>query len=331
MTASRIIFIFAIVFSSHLSFGQPSNCIHQADKVLDEALALMQKNYYKKDSVDWQSLILTAKNLIHSLTDCDAAYKTVQMCLDRIGEKHSFIMPPLKAEIYSGNINSARPELHNQVIGPLNHSSVEPGIAMIEVPWVSTTDQVICNRFADSLQKIIRYYDQQGITKWIIDLRKNTGGNVWPMLAGLGPLLGEGVHGYFISPKHKIPISYKDGVARQGSQLRSVVPEPYVLSNNSPVIVVLTGPRTASAAEIIAIAFKGLNNVSFYGGATAGLTTANATYPLSDGSMLVLTVCKEADRFGNIIEGKIQPDQVIAVSPGRDEVLETAVMFLQSQ
>ena len=31
----------------------------------------------------------------------------------------------------------------------------------------------------------------------MIDLRPNTGDNCWPMLAGIGPLLGEGVCGYF--------------------------------------------------------------------------------------------------------------------------------------
>ena len=31
-------------------------------------------------------------------------------------------------------------------------------------------------------------------------LRGNGGGNMWPMIAGVGPLLGEGPLGYFIGP-----------------------------------------------------------------------------------------------------------------------------------
>ncbi|MGZ5191759.1 MAG: S41 family peptidase [Flavisolibacter sp.] len=59
---------------------------------------------------------------------------------------------------------------------------------------VSTTDQFVCTRFADSIQSLIQTFDRRGISKWIIDLRKNTGGNCWPMLTGVGPLLGNGVH-----------------------------------------------------------------------------------------------------------------------------------------
>jgi len=35
---------------------------------------------------------------------------------------------------------------------------------------------------------------------WIIDLRGNSGGNMYPMLAGLSSLLGEGVLGYDVYP-----------------------------------------------------------------------------------------------------------------------------------
>jgi C-terminal processing protease CtpA/Prc len=71
--------------------------------------------------------------------------------------------------------------------------------------------------------------------------------------------------------------------------------------------------------------------VYLYGEPTAGLTTANATYSLSDGSLLVLTVCKEADRNGKICEGRIQPDKFVSssISNGTDNVKSSAIMFLQ--
>lgn len=311
-----------------------SNCIRNAHLLLDEVLVLMQKHYYKKDSVQWDPLIKSAKTILDQSSDCEAAYQTVQWCFDQIKEEHSFIMPRVKAALYSGNVNSPKdPSSSKPLTGPIRHEFIEGGIAYINVPWIATTDEAICTGYADSIQSLIRTFDQGGINKWIIDLRNNTGGNCWPMLAGLGPLLGNGVHGYFVSSKENIPISYKNGVVMQGKQARCIVSNPYTLEEDKKTIIVLTGKKTSSAGEIVALSFKGRNDVYLYGEPTAGLTTANATYSLSDGSMLVLTVCKEADRSGKIVEGKIRPDEFIQSSASSDKDIAkgAAIMFLQLQ
>jgi C-terminal processing protease CtpA/Prc len=208
---------------------------------------------------------------------------------------------------------------------------VENDIAYIDVPWISTADEIICTSFADSLHQLIASYDQQGIKKWIIDLRRNTGGNCWPMLAGLGPLLGDGVMGYFVSDNEKISFSYNSGSVYQGKHSRCSVSQPYTVTPGSRKIILLTGNNTASAGEIVALAFKGRENVYLYGEPTAGLTTANATYSLSDGSLLVLTVCKEADRNGKICDGRILPDMTISSNTygGKDDIKTAAIMFLK--
>ncbi len=307
-------------------------CIQQASRLLDEALTLMQQHYYKKDSVSWDDLITSAKIRLNSSTDCETAHEIVQWCFRQLKERHSFIMPASRATMYNGNINSGTPLTLKQLAGPIRQELIDETIAYIDVPWLSSADESICTSYADSLQQMIAGFGKMGVTKWIIDLRHNTGGNCWPMLAGLGPLLGNGIHGYFISSNEKIAFSYKDGSVLQGKYKRCTVRNPYTLPDAQHKIVIITGSSTASAGEIVAIAFKGKNNVAFCGEPTAGLTTANATYTLSDGSMLVLTVCKEADGTGKIYEGKLQPDQLITAAPaaGKDLAKATAVMLLQT-
>jgi len=331
MRLSSVLFIVILLLNGLFAVAQSTGaaaCIDQAHKVLDEAFTLMQKHYYKKDSVKWDELVTSAKARISNSGNCEGAQEALQWCFQQMKEKHSFIMPAVKADAYNGNINSSTPPL-SQLIGPLRSEMVAPGLAYIEVPRVSTADPAICKAFADSLHGIVKSYHQSGATKWIIDLRNNTGGNCWPMLAGLGALLGNGVHGYFVSFNERIPFSYKDGAVMQGRYARCTVSDPYTITGDKSIIV-LTGPNTASAGEIVALAFRGLDNVSFFGQPTAGLTTANATYKLSDGSMLVLTVCKEADRNGKIYEGRLYPDKYIpAGSDGKDIVKSSAIMFLQ--
>jgi len=100
-------------------------------------------------------------------------------------------------------------------------------------------------------------------------------------------------------------------------------------------IVILTSHKTVSAGEIVALAFKGREQAYFLGEPTAGLTTANATYSLSDHSMLVLTVCREADYMGRICEGSIFPDRIIhppTMGPAdEDPIKAAAIDWLQTK
>ncbi|HZE83941.1 MAG TPA: S41 family peptidase [Puia sp.] len=295
------------------------SCLQKADQLLDEALSFMEKNYYRKDAVGWSDLTTAAKARLYSSGSCEDAYGVISWCFGQLNETHSFLMPPEKASRYNYDTAEMQqtPAL-TELVGEIKGELLEDSIAYLTIPWVSTTDSLICMRIADSLQELIARLDTRGISKWIIDLRKNTGGNCWPMLAGIGPLLGNGICGYFVSANERIPIAYRDGAAFQGRHVRCRVSNNcYETRHASKSIVVLTGRKTVSAGEIIALAFKGREQAALYGEPTAGLTTANATYTLSDHSMLVLTVCQEADHTGRICEGSIVPDKIIfADKPG---------------
>lgn len=312
-------------------------CLTRANDQLAEAFSLMEKHYYKREETKWDSLKIIAREKLLRSSNCEEALQTVNWCFSQMGETHSFIMPAAKAAVYNNDQTQlkAPPSLW-QVMGELKSALYEDkGIAYLSVPWVNTADSALCTLVADSIQQVIAELDRPGITKWIIDLRNNRGGNCWPMLAGIGPLLGDGVCGYFVSGNDKVPISYRQGAAMHGRYTRCKVSKaPYVIRNPKSWIVVLTGASTSSSGEIVALAFKGKNQTLLYGQPTAGLTTANTTYNLSDRSMLVLTVCKEADRHGRMIEGKIIPDELIAL-PAEGETddlaLNAAVMWLHIQ
>lgn len=310
------------------------SCREVAARQLDEALTLMRKHYYKKDAVNWDSLITAARARLVASENCEDAFQTVNWCFSQLSEAHSYIMPTAKAAVYNNDtVQLKRKPRISQLVGEIKTELFpDRGIAYLSIPWVSTTDSAICTRIADSLQNLIASLDASGISKWIIDLRKNTGGNCWPMLAGIGPLLGEGVCGYFVTGDDKVPISYRNGAAMQGRHIRCRVSgTSYKTKQDKIRIIILTGSATSSSGEIVALAFKGKKDVLQYGGPTAGFTTANSSYTLSDNSMLVLTVSMEADRNGKIYEGPIYPDEMIASDPDNpyeDRVKSAAMMWL---
>lgn len=312
-------------------------CMQKAEKLLDEALAFMEKNYYRRDQVSWTQLAADAKARLRISDNCEDAYASISWCFKQLNEPHSFVMSPDKAARYTGGNEAPveTPDL-SQLVGEIKGEWLQDSIAYLTIPWVSTTDSLLCLHIADSLQAIIARLDSRKVTRWIIDLRQNSGGNCWPMLAGIGPLLGEGCYGYFVSASsgERIPISYRNGSAFQGRHVVCRVSnQGYKTQSSHKSIVVLTGHRTISAGEIVALAFKGREQTCLIGEPTAGLTTANATYSLSDRSMLILTVCQEADHNGQICRGSIVPDKLVAASerPAEDPARAAALAWLQGQ
>lgn len=311
-------------------------CRQKAGQLLEEVLGFMEKNYYRKDQIFWPTLAAQARQQLKAADNCDDAYACISWCFKQLGEPHSFIMPADKAARYTGEDSGpSSPSDLSELVGEIKGEWLQDSIGYLTIPWVSTTDSLVCERIADSLQSVIARLDARNISRWIIDLRKNSGGNCWPMLAGIGPLLGDGICGYFVAEGEKIPISYHDGSAFQGRHVLCRVSEDHGYRTRAvrKSIVVLTGNRTVSAGEIVALAFKGREQTCLIGQATAGLTTANATYSLSDRSMLVLTVCQEADYTGHVCEGSIQPDKFVssagAGTPADDPACAAALAWLQ--
>ncbi len=313
-------------------------CMEKAQRLLDQALSFMEKNYYRRNEVSWTDLAARARQQLLSAGNCEDAYASISWCFKQLNEPHSFVMPPGKTARYNGSDENLAPEPDiSDLVGEIRGEWLQDSIGYLTVPWVSTTDSLVCERIADSLQNVIARLDSRGISRWIIDLRQNSGGNCWPMLTGIGPLLGDGVCGYFVANGASVPIGYRDGSAFQGRHTRcQVSSKGYRTKRDQRSIVVLTGRRTVSAGEIVALAFKGQAQTRLIGEPTAGFTTANATYSLADNSMLVLTVCQEADHTGRICQGSIQPDKLISAiattqAAGADAAKDAAVSWLMGQ
>lgn len=304
-------------------------------QLLEDALLLMKKYPFRNDGLEWDSLRSSARSQLTQAKRCSDAHNVIDWCAQQLQLSHSFIMPPKNTAVYTNNTSSLQRPVHlREVTGEIRTAIADMGIGYISIPWMRSTDPVIAAQLADSLQACIRQLAAQGATRWIVDLRKNTGGNCWPMLAGIGPLLGNGVCGYFVREGGKqTAYHYNAGAIIYNGQSMCKASNVVELNpTQKQWIAVLTGPNTSSSGEILALAFKGMPNVRLIGEPTAGLTTANTTFNLLDGSMLVLTICREADRTGKICEGKIIPDDRLTIDPksSEDRAWHEAIMWLQS-
>lgn len=182
-------------------------------------------------------------------------------------------------------------------------------IAVVHVPELYGGDAKIAHNYARSLSSGIKDAAQASSCGWIIDLRGNTGGDMRPMLAGLTPLLPNGVVGSAEARDGaRTYVTVTDGTVQIGGELAFSEEEPTKVPGP---IAILLDAYTASSAEFVAIAFIGLDNTRSFGTRSMGYSTGNVTFDI-DSYTLVLTVGVDADRNGKAYPAGIVPDVRVA-------------------
>lgn len=287
---------------------------------IEEMVGVMQAHSINRHRIDWvsfrEAVFAAAPN---AQTISDLYTTAIPNALRRLGDHHSFYVGA-----GGGSIRSPNPRgCFDPAVPPLGPQA---GVGSVRIGSFSGPDPV---GFAILVEDQIRAADAPDLVGWIVDLRGNTGGNMWPMVAGVGSILGEGTAGAFVDPDGNVSLwGYRAGASFQDGTPLVQMPNPHRLYQAAPRVAVLTNCTVASSGEAVAIAFRGRPNTRSFGTATRGLSTANREYPLSDGATLVLTVSTMADRNLTLYGNVVVPDE-ITPSPG--ETLQRALAWLHGR
>jgi len=212
--------------------------------------------------------------------------------------------------------------------------SLAGGISTVMLPTHESQDPTKAQAYADTAATAITELGPQTSCGWIVDLRQDSGGNVYPMIAAASPLLTQGRLVSFIHRDGK-----KSWIALEGSSVvyqtttstshRMVsVSAPSSSIMNRPVAV-LQGPYTGSSGEALLLAFTGQKNVRTFGQTTAGLASGNVAKTMPDGATITLTSSWDSDRDGTTTYPHGIPPTV-ETSAGADTVT-TATTWLRDQ
>ncbi len=303
----------------------------EAKKYLKKVFRYIKKHYVHKDEVELGKIREEAFQLAKGAETTYDCYPIVRNSLSKMKATQSYLVEPGK----SNNIKMEGKVGNTLRIPQPSGRMIQKQYAYISLPFLTSGDEDRMIAFADSIQAVIKKLDTQSPKGWILDLRRNSGSNYWPMMAGIGPILGEGVCGYFINAKgKKTKWNYENGAAGAGARKNAKLSVPsYSVRNIQTPIAVLTSTRTSKAGEILTVAFKGKNNTKVFGEPTMGLTTLYRHFKLKDGSVLVLSTSKYADRTGKEYVKKIQPDVAVTIDRRKylsddDPVILEAIKWL---
>ena len=210
------------------------------------------------------------------------------------------------------------------------------GTGLLELFAVTTGTGPRAAGYVEPAHDAIRRVATARTCGWVVDLRRDSGGSLPPMLAAVGPVLGDGrAVGYRGRDGATVWFGYQDGAFTAGGR---PVPQlaarrPARLPRPRPPVAVLTSRLTGSAGEGVLMAFRGRPGARSFGEPTAGVPTGNTRHRLADGAELYLVEGVGVDRTGRAYQARIRPDQPVAAEWTRygtpaDPVLAAASRWL---
>jgi carboxyl-terminal processing protease len=314
---------FSLTWALLILVAQGPDMSLAAREYLTKALDIVQANGLNSGEVDWPTVRARAFSDSSRAQSPAETYDAIRSVLTSLGDHHSSFQTADSIASFEQRAASMSPSPSG--------SLVEGRFAHVVVPQFISSDRAVVAGYATKLQDIVRTLDTPTTCGWVVDLRQNGGGNMWPMLAGLGPLLSMGTLGFFIGRGGESATwSYENGASRLGrNEASRVSAAPYHVRQTTPPIAVLMGASTVSSGEAIAIAFRGNPNTRSFGQHTRGLTTANSDFTLSDGAIIVLTQAIDADRSGQLYDDGVTPD--VLTEAAEDGVPAAARRWLLDQ
>ncbi|UOE38989.1 S41 family peptidase [Chryseobacterium oryzae] len=298
----------------------------QSDSVktyVTDALKIMKDKSVNKSKINWDKIYSKTLAEASKVKTIKETFPILKNALVSLEDSHSNFYPAEVVKQYTLGYKAT-----GQEFPVIKSDLLENKYAYISLPDIGSFNNDDWNLYINTFYSKVNELQKQNPKGWIIDLRDNFGGMLYPMYAAVAPFLDhKNVVGTKDSKGEIEYFNYKDGKFYEGSkatqQFKIIQKEPKTI--NRP-IAVLINKVTGSSGEFITASFVDQKNVKLIGVNTQGLTSANQEYKLSDGSFLVLTIGNIVDRNGkeyNKIGEGIAPNISIENSSDKKKIDET--------
>ncbi|MBF02211.1 MAG: hypothetical protein CMP76_02830 [Flavobacterium sp.] len=314
MKKKILIIIIVLTFLLSCKNNATKSISPTAKKYIDEVITILENNSVNRNKIEWEKFKRKIYSKAKNAIEIEDTYPSIFLAIKEINDKHSYFEP----------INNANRIDNEKPLPQFKDELIPNDIGYIRISYCLGNEY----QNQDYIQAILNKIKKQNHTNikgWIVDLRDNFGGNMWPMLLSVEPFLGNGKVGYFLNCNGQYE-SWKlfEGKAYLNDTIIANQENVFQLKNNNPYVAVLINNQTASSGEAISIAFKGRNKTKFFGDTTYGVSTGCKSYTLSDGSRINLAISTFVDRNHIKYGNSIAPD----VKCKETETVEKAIEWI---
>jgi len=147
-------------------------------EVLDAAISITKKNALRRNGVPWEVVEPKVRALAAGAEKSTDVYPAIRYLLTQLGDHHSFlVLPAQTSQFQTGGAQNPIPEVR----------ALPEGVGYISVPGYSGAERGAMRTYATRMYEALGGTIASVSCGWVVDLRPDTGGNMWPMLAGLKP------------------------------------------------------------------------------------------------------------------------------------------------
>lgn len=289
-----------------MALGKPEPLPPGAERALDEAVQHLRDEALLTPAVDWEALRLAAHERLKQAPSQGRLDVELAGLVQALGDPHTGYQPPAMA----AKISAAPARAGFQAEPAPVREGLQGAWPVLALDGFMPIDAERSRQAAQAIRAATMAAMARSPCGLMLDLRENRGGNMYPMLMGVAPLLEP-------TPQQPLLSFQSRGQALQQLTMEGV---NEVLGKTWPPgsgldyrpyagrVAVLLGPQTASSGEMVAIAAQGEGRWRSFGLATAGYTTGNVVVPLSNGGLLALTTSRVLTRQGAPVLGALHPD-----------------------
>lgn len=302
--------------TAHTGSREPSDTASSPAQYARKALDFLSGGYYAIGP-DWEEARADVERAAQNATAVDQLHAPLTAATTVAGGKHSSFFTPEQAKEQASRASQRFTLPQVRTDGDIT-TVVIPAVSDVSTPRQEEYARTAAQGIADAAATTCG---------WVVDLRGNTGGTMYPMLSGISPLLSDGPVMSFVTREgEKSVVTAQDDGAGFAGETQIAIPVVPKVADRP--IAVLQDERTASSGEIVLAAFRGRDRVRSFGTPSAGYTSGNAVKELPDGALIVLTGAIVVDHAGvNLGEGAIAPDTAV----GGDLAYRAAKAWLVEQ
>lgn len=310
----------------------------EIDISLYPALQIAKETSLYSEEVDWATV---SKEYVLLAESGEGRTTKYEYLLNALGDEHGTFRDASTFQIlanYTQETSETRSfdskfiyEVLNDTEARFSYRELEGKIGYLKV--VGIGPQFPMEEDASLIQQAIATLKEEGVKKWIVDLRFNGGGNMNPMLAGLAALLGEGDIGGSTDQLGNALQSFhiQDGQFYDTGNLPVAIDNP-ITTPITDSLAVLLSKYTVSSGEIVAVAFKGREHTRFFGEKTRGMTTVTGYDQIDDSTLMLISKAYYRDRNQGIYKDGIAVDESITFEEfaafADDEILQSSIYWL---
>ncbi|WP_273565459.1 S41 family peptidase [Maribacter halichondriae] len=329
-----ILFLFS---NSFTSCAQKSETELTLNKIIEHA----ENNSLYRKTVDWSSLKKEMYSLAKDADSVSQLKPALDLMLKELNDTHGRVFHNNQyLSYYTGEKKEHRKNMSSEIYNEIQSIQVyefkalnlEDDIGYVRIVGLPVGDN---QKMSADIQNAVCQVIEKGAKKWIIDLRYNGGGNMFPMVEGITNIIGDGI------------VGGTKGVTEEESSVWQIKNGDFfydeqnvAIENKCPIsevqkIAVLTSFYTASSGEALAVILKKRPKTKFFGNKTMGLVTATDYKQIDSLTAMSISVSYYKDRESKVYDNFVDVDEMIEFEPkielDKDKAINRAIEWLNEK